>query len=250
VQGLAHRSTLAEALWPRIGVWPRDALRDVLLIAGFAGFVAVCAQIAVRLPWTTVPITGQTFAVLVAGGSLGVWRGASALSAYMLMGMVGIPVFAPGSGATVGAWDIHFILPWRGSHGLPWELSSGGYIVGFIFAAALVGYLAERHWDRKPWVHLGMLLGNVVLYVPGILWLAYLIATGWIHPVGKPLGELIAGAGTWDKALKGGLYPFIVGDLMKLFLASLALPSAWALVNLRSDKSRPPSAQSRRDRRQ
>lgn len=234
MQGLAPGSTLAEVLWPRIGSWPRYVLRDLLLIAGFAGFVAVCAQIAVRLPWTTVPITGQTFAVLVAGGALGAWRGASALSVYMLMGMVGIPVFAPGSGLTVGMWDLHFILPWRGSHGLPWDLSSGGYIVGFIFAAALVGYLAERGWDRKPWVHLGMFLGNVVLYVPGILWLAYLIATDWIHPVGKPLGELIAGSGTWDKALKGGLYPFIVGDLMKLFLASLILPSAWALVRLRN----------------
>jgi biotin transport system substrate-specific component len=205
-------------------------------MVGFACFVAVFAQIAVRLPWTTVPITGQTFAVLVTGGALGAWRGAGALTGYMLMGMVGIPVFAPGSGATVGAWDVHFILPWSGTHALPWDISSGGYIVGFILAAALVGFLAERHWDRKPWVHLGMLLGNIVLYVPGILWLAYLIGTDWVHPVGKPLGELIAGSGTWDKAFKGGLYPFIVGDLMKLVLASLTLPTAWALVRLRDPR--------------
>jgi biotin transport system substrate-specific component len=205
-------------------------------MVGFAGLVAVCAQIAVRLPWTTVPITGQTFAVLVTGGALGAWRGAGALTAYMLMGMAGISVFAPGSGATVGTWDVHFILPWSGTHALPWDISSGGYIVGFIFAAALVGFLAERHWDRKPWVHLGMLLGNIVLYIPGILWLAYLIGTDWVHPVGKPLGELIAGSSTWDKALKGGLYPFIVGDLMKLVLASLTLPTAWALVRLRDPR--------------
>lgn len=236
MQGLAPSGTLAEALWPRIGVWQRDALRDLSLMVGFAGFVAVFAQIAVRLPWTTVPITGQTFAVLVTGGALGAWRGAGALTAYMLMGMVGIPVFAPGSGATVGAWDVHFILPWSGTHALPWDISSGGYIVGFIFAAALVGFLAERHWDRKPWVHLGMLLGNIVLYVPGVLWLAYLIGTDWMHPVGKPLGDLIAGAGTWDKALKGGLYPFIVGDLMKLVLASLTLPTAWALLRRRDPR--------------
>ena len=236
MQGLAPSGTLAETLWPRIGVWQRDALRDLSLMVGFAGFVAVCAQIAVRLPWTTVPITGQTFAVLVTGGALGAWRGAGALTAYMLMGMVGIPVFAPGSSPTVGTWDVHFILPWSGNDGLPWDLSTGGYIVGFIFAAALVGFLAERHWDRKPWIHLGMLLGNVVLYVPGILWLAYLIGTDWVHPVGKPLGELIAGSSTWDKALKGGLYPFIVGDLMKLVLASLTLPTAWALVRLRDPR--------------
>lgn len=205
-------------------------------MVGFAFFVALCAQIAMRLPWTTVPITGQTFAVLVTGGALGAWRGAGSLTIYMLLGMVGLPVFTPGNPGVTGAWDIHFILPWKGTAALPWDISSGGYIVGFIFAAALVGYLAERRqWDRKPWVHLAMLLGNVILYVPGILWLAYLISSGWIHPVGKPLSELIAGTGTWNKTLIGGLYPFIVGDLMKLFLASLTLPVAWAIVQKRRD---------------
>ncbi len=227
--------TLSDALFPVPQADSRVArlARDAILVAGFAGFVTLCAQIAIRLPWTSVPITGQTFAVLVTGGALGAWRGGSALTLYMLMGMIGIPVFAPGANATVGSWDVHFILPWSGTGDLPWDISSGGYIVGFILAAVLVGYLAERQWDRKSWIHLGMFLGNVVLYVPGILWLAYLIGTDWVHPVGKPLGELISGSGTWDKALKGGLYPFIVGDLMKLLLASLTLPLAWAIVNLR-----------------
>ena len=229
--------TLADVIFPAPAQWAESRwgrlARDVILILAFTGFVALCAQIVIRIPWTTVPITGQTFAVLVTGGALGAWRGASSLTVYMLLGMAGAQVFAPGSAVTVGTWDIHFILPWNGIDGLPWDLSSGGYIVGFIFAAGLVGYLAERQWDRKPWVHFGMLLGNVVLYVPGVLWLAYLIGTDWIHPVGKPLGELIAGEGTWDKALKGGLYPFIIGDLMKLYLASLLLPSAWAIVNRR-----------------
>ena len=232
---LSNVNTLADAIFPipRAGRLEQRLAREAILILGFAGFVAICAQIAVRLPWTAVPITGQTFAVLVTGGTLGAWRGAGALSAYMLMGMAGLAVFAPGSSATAGIWDVHFIFPWSGNDGLPWDISSGGYIVGFIFAAALVGFLAERRWDRKPWLHLGLLLGNVVLYIPGILWLAFLIATDWVHPVGEPLGELIAGSGTWDKALKGGLYPFIVGDMMKLLLASAVLPSAWAIVNLR-----------------
>lgn len=233
---LTSYGTLAEAIWPRVGVWPQDAIRNLVLIAAFTTFVVFSAQIAVHLPWTTVPITGQTFAVLVTGGALGAWRGASSLTLYLLLGMVGIPVFAPGSGPTTGGWEVHFILPWSGIVGLPWELSSGGYIVGFIFAAGIVGYLAEKHWDRKPWVLLGMFLGNVVLYIPGILWLAYLLATDWVHPIGKPLGELIAGSSTWDKALKGGLYPFIVGDFMKLFLASLALPAAWSLVQIRGPR--------------
>lgn len=208
-------------------------------MVGFAGFVALCAQIAVRLPWTTVPITGQTFAVLVTGGALGLRRGAGALTIYLLVGSFGLPVFAPGSGVTSGVWDLHLVLPWSGNAGFPWDLSSGGYIVGFIPAAALVGYLAERHWDRRPWALLGMFLGNVLLYVPGILWLAYLIGSGWVHPAaGQPLGELIAGDGTWDKALKGGLYPFIVGDFTKLFLAALALPSAWSLVQLLKGRRR------------
>jgi biotin transport system substrate-specific component len=225
--------TLADAVFPRVQTDSRIAAltRDIALMAGFAGFVALCAQIAVRLPWTTVPITGQTFAVLVTGGALGAWRGAGSLSIYMLVGMIGLPVFAPGGADVTGNWDMHFILPWDGTHALVWDISSGGYIVGFILAAALVGFLAERQWDRKPWVHLGMFLGNAAVYVPGILWLAYLIETEWVHPAAQqPLGDLIAGSGTWGKALQGGLYPFIVGDLMKLFLASVTLPAAWSLV--------------------
>ena len=206
--------TLADAVFPRIQPDSRVAAlaRDIALMVGFAGFVALCAQIAVRTPWTTVPITGQTFAVLVAGGSLGMWRGAGSLSIYMLIGMIGFPGFAPGSDVVAGNWDLHFILPWNGNDGLIWDFPSGGYIVGFIFAAALVGFLAERRWDRKPWVHLGMFLGAAVLYIPGILWLAYDLDV------------------SLSKALEFGLYPFIVGDMMKLFLASVTLPAAWSLV--------------------
>src|SRR3972149_5708135 len=205
--------TLADAVFPRVQTDSKIAAlaRDLALMLGFAGFVALCAQIAVRLPWTTVPITGQTFAVLVAGGALGAWRGAGSLSLYMLGGRIGLPVFAPGFAGVEGRWDAHFILPWDGTHSLVWDISSGGYIVGFILAAGLVGYLAERQWDRKPWVHLGMFLGNVALYIPGILWLACLIGSGWEHPVAKePLADLIAGSRTRDKALPGGLYPLLV----------------------------------------
>lgn len=232
--------TIADAIFPRLDSDSQTVVlvRDLTLMFGFAGLVAVCAQIAVRLPWTTVPVTGQTFAVLVAGGALGAWRGAGSLTIYAALGMLGVPVFAPGSGVTAGEWDVHFVLPWRGTEAYVWEISSGGYIVGFILAAWTVGFLAERGWDRQQWVHLAMLLGNVALYLPGLLWLYHLIDTGWVVPgTGKPLAEFIAGTDSLDKTLKGGLYPFIVGDLMKLLLASTALPGAWLLVEKLSGRS-------------
>ena len=235
MQATVRAPVLIDAVIPRD--WAETRVKqvalDVGLIVGFAWFVALSAQIAVLLPWTTVPITGQTFAVLVTGGTLGAWRGSSALVIYMAMGMI-IPVFAP-SGVALGLqgeWDVHFIFPWEGTESSPFDITGGGYIVGFIFAAYLTGWLAERAWDRKPWAILGLLGGNAVLYIPGLLWLFYLINTDWIHPVANvPLGELIAGDGDWDKTLKGGLYPFIAGDLTKLYLASLTLPTAWALVD-------------------
>jgi biotin transport system substrate-specific component len=225
--------TLADAVLPRLESNQRlvAIARDLALMLGFAAFVAVFAQIQVRLPWTTVPITGQTFAVLVTGASLGVWRGAGSLALYMLAGMFLLPVFTPAVPPTSGAWDLHFVLPWRGNERVLWELSSGGFIVGFILAAGLVGFLAERGWDRKQWVHVGLLAGNVLLYVPGLLWLGYLIATDWVAPGGsRAISEVVPGSGTLEKTLNGGLYPFIVGDLMKLLLASMVLPGAWLLV--------------------
>jgi biotin transport system substrate-specific component len=150
---------------------------------------------------------------------------------YGQAGMFLLPVFTPAVSPTSGPWDLHFVLPWRGNERVIWELSSGGYVVGFVLAAALAGYLSQRGWDRKPWVHFGMLASNALIYVPGLLWLGYLIATDWLPPGGTtPISELIAGSSTLDKTLKGGLYPFIVGDLMKLLAASMVLPSAWLLV--------------------
>jgi biotin transport system substrate-specific component len=230
---LTNRAVLADVLYPRDWSKTREAriAKEAVLIVGFAAFVALCAQIAVRLPWTTVPITGQTFAVLVTGGALGAWRGAASLGVYMLAGMLGLGVFAPGESALgmTGSWDVHFIFPWEGTHKLIWDISSGGYIVGFIFAAFAVGWFAERRWDRGPWGIVAMLAGSVLVYVPGILWLYYLVATDWVT-AGKPLGDWLAGSGDWDKTLKGGLYPFIVGDMMKLYMAAVTLPLVWKLV--------------------
>jgi biotin transport system substrate-specific component len=147
------------------------------------------------------------------------------------VGMLGAPVFTPPSSVTSGSWDLHFILPWSGNDGVLWHISSGGYIVGFVLAAGVVGFLSERRWDRGPWVHAAMLLGSAAIYLPGLLWLAYLISTDWVAPGGsRPISELIAGSSVLDKTLTGGLYPFIAGDLMKLLAAALVLPAAWAAV--------------------
>ncbi len=228
----ARAPLLADVVWPRAWGQTRTArlVKDIALMVGFAGFVALTAQIALKLPWTTVPITMQTFGVLVSGGALGAWRGAGSMLIYMAMGMIGIPVFAPNLSMS-GGWGGHFIGPWQGTASLPWDISSGGYIVGFILAAFVAGYFAQKAWDRKPWGLVSMLAGNILVYVPGLLWLGFLIGSGWVHPVAhKPLADLIAGSSTLDKTMKGGLYPFLVGDFMKIYLASLLLPAAWVLV--------------------
>jgi biotin transport system substrate-specific component len=225
--------TLADAVFPRIESDNRALVyaRELALIAGFAALMALLAQIQLRTPWSTVPITGQTFGALIAGGALGMKRGVASMALYAVLGMFLLPVFTPANSNVSGAWDLHFILPWKGNEDYLWQVTSGGYIAGFILAAGVVGFLAERGWDRGARAQLTMLLGTAIIYIPGLLWLNYLIVTDWVAPgATKPVSELIAGAGNLDKTLVGGLYPFIVGDLMKLLAAAMLLPGAWALV--------------------
>lgn len=171
--------------------------RDAALIIGGCLFTALLAQVKIPLGFTPVPITGQTFAVLLVGATLGSWRGGAALLLYLVAG-TWLPFYAGGASGFVGS------------------IASGGYIVGFIPAAFIVGWLSERGWDRKPRILLSMLAGNVILYVPGLLWLA-----------------TFAPAETrWATTMEWGLYPFVVGDAIKLVAASLLLPGAWKLVNL------------------
>lgn len=211
-------ATLIDALLPASQLNRRIA-RDILLIAGFSLFTALMARFVIHLSFTPVPITGQTLAVLLTGATLGSRRGAAALTLYLVEGSM-FPVFAGGSGADF-LWQANaggFILGFSvGSAGLVWNLASGGYIIGFIPAAFVVGYLCERGWDRRVWILLAMGAGNIVLYVPGLLQLSFFVPN--------------------DKVLEFGLYPFILGDLAKLYAASLAVPSAWALVGKWGSKS-------------
>jgi biotin transport system substrate-specific component len=184
-------ATLRLALFPRSGV-----LTDVVLVAAGAGLVALAAQWEIKLWFTPVPITGQTFAVLLVGATLGSLRGAACLLLYFLVGLAGAPVYAGGE----GGWE------WV-------EGATGGYLVGFIFAAALTGWLAERRWDRRfSSAVAAMLTGSVLIYAFGLPWLARVANTGV------------------EETLELGLYPFVVGDLLKLYLAGALLPVAWRLV--------------------
>ena len=183
--------TLADTLFPRTGTMQRDLLRDLVLIVGFTVMMSLVAQIRIPLPNSPVPITGQTFGVLLTGAALGSRRGAASMALYVIVGGMGLPVFA--------GWGT----------GLFWSFASGGYIIGFVPAAFIVGWLAERGWDRRPRILVAMLLGNIVLYVPGLIQLEAFFE---------------------GKAFVWGLWPFIPGDLAKLYLASLAMPTAWSLA--------------------
>ena len=179
-------------------VFPRATLaRDLLLILGFTAVTALSAQIAFYIG--PVPITGQTFAVLLAGALLGSKRGALSQLTYLGLGAMGAPIFAG----------------WMGGPAVLMG-PTGGYLIGFVAAAFVVGLLAERGWDRRTWsMALAMLVGNIVIYVFGLPWLS--IWLGNFAPKSSVLAV--------------GLYPFIPGDLLKIVLAAVALPSGWALLN-------------------
>ncbi|HEY4151837.1 MAG TPA: biotin transporter BioY [Pseudolysinimonas sp.] len=172
-------------------VFPRTLLMDVVLVVAGAALVTVLAQVAIPL-WP-VPITGQTLAVLLVGSTLGWARGAISMVLYALLGLVGLPIYSDGThGATVlfGA--------------------TGGYIVGFIVSAALVGWLAERQWDRKILKAIvTFVAGSVVVFAIGLPWLAVVLRTDL------------------QTTLEYGLYPFIVGGIIKAAIAAALLPLAW-----------------------
>ncbi len=199
-------ATLVGAALPRAPWQPRSALlRDGLVVLGFSAFVALSAQVSLALPFTPVPVTGQTLAVLLAAAALGSRLGMLTMLAYVSEGLAGLPVFAGGANA------------WAPSRlpGVPYILGPTlGYLAGFVAAAAVVGWLAERGWDRTPLRAAGaMLAGQAAIYLLGLAWLARFV----------PL-EAVAAA---------GLLPFLPGDALKLALASAALPGAWALLGRR-----------------
>lgn len=184
--------TLVTRLWPEAG--ESNSLRNLVLVAVGSLLLAAASQVVV--PMWPVPVTGQTFAVLLIGMTYGARLGMLTLLAYLLEGALGLPFFAAGSaGLAVFAGP------------------GGGYLVGFLLAAGVTGWLAQRGWGRNAAnTAIAMAIGNVVLYVPGLLWLA-----PFMH-------------GNLHATLAAGLFPFMLGDLAKLLLATAAMPLAWHLL--------------------
>lgn len=171
---------------------PATRVRDIALVLGGAALTGLAAQIAVPVPGSPVPVTGQTFAALLVGTTLGARRGVSSLAVYAVAGLAGVPWFAGGgSGVSV----------------------SFGYILGMILATAAVGALARRGADRSVLRTAGtMLLGEAIIYLVGVPYLAY-------------AADMSASA-----AIAAGLTPFLIGDAVKAVLAMGLLPTAWKLV--------------------
>jgi biotin transport system substrate-specific component len=190
---VAGRPTLADR------VVPRTAISNVALIAAGVAVVSLLAQ--VEIPMFPVPITGQTLGVMLVGASLGAWRGAVSMLTYLGVGLLGLPVFA---GATGGL--------------LALTKPSFGFIIGFVFAAALVGWLAERSWDRRPVLSLAAFgLASLVPFAFGIPYMGFVLGAMGIP---NDLGTLLA----------LGFFPFIVGGIVKWVVAASVMPSLWALV--------------------
>jgi biotin transport system substrate-specific component len=181
--------TLADVALPRAGT-----LMNVLLIVGASIVTALAAQMAFPVPWSPVPITGQTWAVLLTGAVLGARRAFLAQALYLLEGAAGLPVFA---GASAGFAVL--MGP------------TAGYLIAFPFAAGVTGMLAERGWDRRFITMVAaMLLGSVVIFAFGL----------------ANLSRFLPG----EHLLAAGLLPFIPGDIVKSSLAALAFPTAWRWV--------------------
>lgn len=190
-ESMTARSTVLADLIP--GAW----IRDVVLVGAFAVAIALSAQVVIPLPFTPVPITGQTFAVLLGALVLGAGRGAAGSGLYLVLGSAGLPWFA-----AAGPWTI-------------------GYVVGFVAAAAVVGWLAQRGWDRGPLsVAAAMVIGNLVIYAFGL-------------PVLYALWP--AGSVGVTEVIVAGAVSFLPGDLIKIAIATALVPTAWRLVGRTTD---------------
>ena len=203
-------TALAQAMTHRRAATSSVATDVMLVIAGSL-VMAALAQVSIKLPFTPVPVTGQTLGVLLVGGSLGALLGGAAILLYLAQGAVGLPFFAGGE---------------SGLEYLGFATASAGYLWGMLIAAVLIGYLAEKRWDRGVGSAIGaFLLGEIIIFTIGVLWLA--------NAIGIPVqasGACDLASGKGCDALQLGLYPFVIGDLLKVLLAAGAFPLLWRLL--------------------
>lgn len=192
--------TLADFLVPiRVGERLGTRVRHITLIVAGALFVVLCARVVI--PTQPVPFTGQTFGVLLVGGALGFRRGLAALLLYLAIGAIGVPVYAEGRAGVAVI-----------------QGASGGYLIGFVVAATVVGRLAELGWDRRIGGALAMMaIGTAIIYAIGVPWL-----------------KLAAGL-SWPDAVAGGMTKFLLWDAAKLAVAAGIFPAAWWLIGRRPD---------------
>ena len=183
-----RRAVLADVL-------PGARVRDAVLVLSGALLTALFAQISIDVPPSPVPITGQTLAVGLVGATLGMRRGASSLALYVLLGLF-LPFYAEGESGWHVVWG-----------------ASGGYLIGFVFAAAFVGWMAEHGADRSPLLaFVTFVVGQLIIFVPGLIVLKISVEESW----------------GWT--IHNGFSIFIVGGLVKALIGAAALPSAWRLV--------------------
>ncbi|MEM1431512.1 MAG: biotin transporter BioY [Pseudomonadota bacterium] len=203
----AGQHALAEALWPVEGAGL--ILKQLVLVALGIAAITAAAQIKVAVPPSPVPVNLGTLAVLGIGAAYGPRLGLATILGYMGIGALGFDVFASSTAE---------------KNGLSYMMgTTGGYLLGYVLAVLAMGALARRGWDRSVlWMALAMLIGNAILYIPGVAWLHHLIAAGMFRP------ESYATA--WEQTLAWGLTPYLIGDAMKLALAALLLPVLWRLV--------------------
>ncbi|MEM8531752.1 MAG: biotin transporter BioY [Chloroflexota bacterium] len=206
---LNSQTTLAQRLLPQTGILRQSYVRNGFLVLAGTMLMALCAQISIPLPFTPVPITMQTFGVLIIGALFGPRLGAITMVVYLLEGLAGLPVFAQGR----NAWA-------PSSIGVPVIIGpTAGYLFSYPIAAALVGALANRGWDRNVMSAVpAMLLGNLVILGCGFVWLA-------------AANYLVGGAVSLWALAQLAVIPFLAGDAFKIVLAALALPGGWALLN-------------------
>ncbi len=169
---------------------------QIALVVGGTAFLALMAQIAVPVPGSPVPVTGQTLGALLLGSAYGASLGFTTFATYLLVGFIGAPVFA------------------SGAHGLSRITgATGGYLVGMLLASLITGYLAGRKWDQKIFTVIPtMLIGDLVIFSAGLFWLHHSLHA------------------TWATTFKFGFTPFIVGEVIKIAIASTAMPTLWRFV--------------------